>query len=529
MPASVVLLLLWLLATLLNLNKAFHIDDTFHLEAAQWIEHHPLQPMSGTINWGGESEPMHAFNQPPLYFYFIAIVGHFFGYTELPLHLFQSVFTFLCIYFFYRIAQLVQPRHALLLTAFFVLNPAFLVNQNLMVDIPLLSFHLLFIYFLIAPGIRSGWVRYGMAGVFLSVALLIKYTSLPLLALLLLVPLLRKHYAGLLAVLVPIGVLAAWTAFNYAEFGAAHIINRPTNTLTLYGVLRMSALFILCLSTIVPYFLVLALGYPGCWRRYCNILAVITISGFFLVAIAAYQGILDIRIANRVHYAFVTINGLVLTFVLIKETFRYHTDLQKLASDSSIVLLWLLVLAGFLILFAPFMATRHVLLCLPAMLLLTAGALNKLPRLNRGLALFFAFAISLLVGISDWIYADAFRKQAFAIRESLPAQARVWTVGNWGWQWYSRNAGMLPYDEKISEPAPGDYVVIPAHIAQQDVSAQLKLKQVGAEQENGQALTFFSNAPLAGLYTSWEQKIPWNFSKGPIARFKIYRVVQVAD
>jgi len=54
-----VLLLLWMFATVLNLTKAYHIDDTVHLEIAQWIIREPWHPMSGQINWSENTEPIH--------------------------------------------------------------------------------------------------------------------------------------------------------------------------------------------------------------------------------------------------------------------------------------------------------------------------------------------------------------------------------------------------------------------------------------------------------------------------------------
>ncbi|TXK47655.1 glycosyltransferase family 39 protein [Pontibacter qinzhouensis] len=524
-----VLCLLWLLATGLNLNKAFHIDDTFHLEAAQWIAQHPLQPMSGYINWGGASEQMSQFNQPPLYFYAVACVGELFGYSEVPLHLFQSIFTFLCIFFFYRIAVVLHEKQALLLTCFFVLNPAFLVNQNLMVDIPLLSLQLLCMYMLLTSEQRPHWVSYSLAGVFLSIALLIKYTTLPLLVLLLVVPLLRRQYAMLLPVLIPIGVLVGWSVINVAEFGAVHILNRPANTLSFYLILRMAALFTICLGALVPYFVVLVPFLTNTPKLNPNFLTVVAIAGFFLLALATYFGLLPVKLANWLLLLVAVANGIIGIIIVCKETFRCYLQNFKLASDTTIMLLWLLGMAGFLILFAPFMATRHVLLCLPPILLLSGKALYYLPDLTKKLALLCAFTVSMLLGISDWVFADAFRKQAFAIKESLPRQVRVFTVGNWGWQWYSRKAGMIPYNEKESEPKVGDYMVIPQHIAQQDVAEQIRLVKQRTITVNSHALTFFSNAPHASLYTSYEQKNPWTFSKETVASFDVYRVAAVAE
>ncbi|UTW62288.1 hypothetical protein KFE98_20165 [bacterium SCSIO 12741] len=58
------LLLIGILATLINVNKAFHIDDTFYLEAAQWIEHNPLHPFSAVVNWENTARPIYVENNP---------------------------------------------------------------------------------------------------------------------------------------------------------------------------------------------------------------------------------------------------------------------------------------------------------------------------------------------------------------------------------------------------------------------------------------------------------------------------------
>jgi hypothetical protein len=138
----VVLVGLWLFATAMNLDKAYHIDDTAHLETAQWILQNPLHPMKGTINWDQTSDPIHVLNQPHLYFYLLAGWGSLFGFSEPAMHIFQSFFTLACILLIFLIAGLIVPGHALFLTVLLALSPAFVVGQNLMVDVPLLSFWL---------------------------------------------------------------------------------------------------------------------------------------------------------------------------------------------------------------------------------------------------------------------------------------------------------------------------------------------------------------------------------------------------
>ncbi len=53
------LFFLWFLATAYNLDKAYHIDDTGHLEIAKWIAGNPTTLMTGVVNWADNSQPIH--------------------------------------------------------------------------------------------------------------------------------------------------------------------------------------------------------------------------------------------------------------------------------------------------------------------------------------------------------------------------------------------------------------------------------------------------------------------------------------
>src|SRR5512139_1604239 len=94
-----VLLLIWLAVTSLNINKAVHIDDTGHLEIAREIVKNPLHPMSGMVNWENSAEPIHALNQPHLFFYLLAADIYFWDDSEIAFHLLVSLFSFLGILF----------------------------------------------------------------------------------------------------------------------------------------------------------------------------------------------------------------------------------------------------------------------------------------------------------------------------------------------------------------------------------------------------------------------------------------------
>jgi 4-amino-4-deoxy-L-arabinose transferase-like glycosyltransferase len=140
---------LWLVVTAYNIFKPYHIDDTAHLEIARWISSHPLQPMSGLLNWFGIDEPIYKTNQPHLYFYLLSFWMSVFGSSEPATHMFQSFFSLACVFLFYKLAHFYARGLALWLTAMLVLGPGFLVEQNLMADVPLLAIWLCFFYLMI--------------------------------------------------------------------------------------------------------------------------------------------------------------------------------------------------------------------------------------------------------------------------------------------------------------------------------------------------------------------------------------------
>ncbi|QMU27916.1 ArnT family glycosyltransferase [Adhaeribacter radiodurans] len=499
-----VLWLLWLVATILNSTKAFHIDDTFHIEAAQWIERHPFKPMSGLIFWSNGYAPIYTYNQPPLYFYFLAVIGHFFSYSEFVLHLFQSGFTFLAIIYFYKLTQIVVPKHALLTTCFLVLNPAFLVNQNVMVDIPLLSLHLLFIYLLIKPSFKNEWLRYGFAASILSLALLLKYTSLPLLIVLAAHPIITKKFKYLATILLPLGVLALWSGFNISEFGSIHL-NRPTSSLTLLGVALNLMAFIVCLGAITPFSLLFVAGFTNKYRKNFGFLAFITIPLFIALVVLTYFDFIPEREAKRILWMCSFANGFTLLYLLLdtQPLVRiFFTTAKSINQPYHLLYLWLVVISGFIIFFAPFTATWHVLLIMPAIIILGTNLIDYASQKLKVITIVFTGTFSLLLGASDWIYANTYRTQAYAIKSKLLPENTTWSVGFWGWQWYNKKAGIKPYVAGKSKVKPHDYFVIPANIAPPKVVDTATLKQVDEIIVKSNFCTFFSCSNFPGMYSS---------------------------
>jgi hypothetical protein len=57
-------------------------------------------------------------------------------------------------------------------------------------------------------------------------------------------------------------------------------------------------------------------------------------------------------------------------------------------------------------------------------------------------------SLSLVLGVSDWTWANFYREKAVAIQRELPATANVYFTGHWDWQWYAKQNGMKHRDTR---------------------------------------------------------------------------------
>jgi hypothetical protein len=523
---KVVLALLWLIVTAINLTKAFHIDDTFHLEAGEWIMNNWTKPLSGYINWNNNSEVMHSFNQPVLFFYLVAIVGSLFSFGEVPMHLLLSVFSFLSIWYFYKIQRLVYPKGSLLPVALFALCPAFIVNQNVMTDVPLLAFILGFTFFLFKAA--DGSLRnYIYAGAFLALSLLTKYTVLPLLLVYALVFVVRKHFKYLLFLAIPLGTLALWSFWNLLEFDGIHILGRTASTFSLKSFGSGLLSFVGCLAAVFPiYFLYLAY-FPKKIRAllmFCSFLVMGFLPLSYYVGWLSFGTTLGVlNISFTLLGLFILIHLLYLGWVNYKESSRLLT---YLGSTRGIALISFLGIGMFVILFAPFMASRHVLLTIPFLILIYTPKLQSSPRFIKTFVLCVTGFLGVFLGFSDLNFARYYKDISQKVPTSTET-SKVWSVGHWGWQWYTIKNGAHLYNRDLHQVKEGDRLAMPLKISAQEIHPSLILTAVDSLYEPTDALSFFSVQNYGSMYTSRYKKPAWTFSTNPIDTVVIYRVDKI--
>jgi hypothetical protein len=213
---------------------------------------------------------------------------------------------------------------------------------------------------------------------------------------------------------------------------------------------------------------------------------------------------------------------------LWKEKHKYRDEERQLM----ILLLWILGSMAFIILFTPFPAVRHVIVVIPAILLILGVHTYK-----RVMSRFFygAIVITVLSGgilsLSDWEYADLYRIQASRIRNQLKSTSTIWFLGHWGWQWYAKRAGMKEYDAQRTNFREGDYVIIPELVRKQELlkehqNSLLKKFEITVEPTLFTLIRTMSIWPWGGYYAFSVEgnSLPWSVSNQPLEKFEVFEV-----
>lgn len=514
------LIILWVLLTLFNINKAFHMDDSFHLEAAAHLRNHPLTPMSGAINWASNPEPMFEHNQPPLYFYCLALVTSVFGESEIALHLFQSIFSFFILYFFVKIVDLVGLKNKNILLILFAFCPGLIVNQNIMTDVPILSLIMGVCYFLLKAKRNNPFKNYLIASLLLSAGLLIKYSLLPIFVVILISIVLNRAYKSLFVLLIPMLVLVLWSYWNYIEYGGVHILNRTSGVNEFY---EETINILVCLGAISPFsFLFLAdLLIPKFKKSVFMIYGMIALSVF--IPIFYYFSDINVESVMAYTYVFFSFGVIVVLCFLAKVITGLREGLKLfLASDQVVFALFFAGLGGFFLLFAPFIATRHMLLMIPFVFFIGVIEIERLPNKLVLIITSFSIVYGTLLGVSDWKYADYYRNMAQKV--DIPNDGKVWSAGHWGWQHYIKNKNVSEFRSDSMEVQHGDYYVCPGNVSRQYNMGDFLLVEVDKIWEGSDATTFLSGSNFAGMYNTFPVRPPWVFSKAPIDTIYVYKI-----
>jgi len=525
------LVAIWAVASAYNLFKPYHIDDAAYLEIARWIQAHPLHPMSGLLNWSGSVEPIWKINQPALWFYVMAAWAGMFGFAEPTMHALQSLAALACVFLLHRLARRVAPGAALWVTAIVILGPAFVVEQNVMTDTPLLATWLAVFNLLIVDADNPRQTqRFVLAGLACAAAVLIKYSSLALLPVIGMALAAERRAAQAWTLLIPLAAVGAWSLFNLYDYGGVHIAMRG-QTFDLRRSLDLLEAWLIGLGAVAPLGMVQIATWLG--ARLARLLCVVWVGWLAGLAIAVAIGLISDRAADRVLWiAFAANAGLIVVGLavaaapLLVRPMGWIAPLTAERAPVVYLLLWIAAATAFYGLFAPFMAIRHVLTIVPAVTLLLAHRWGARLRAEaKGVSFGLIAVVSAGLCLSDWRFAAFARDETARVaRETAPGEL-AWFNAHWGWQWYGRLQGLRQYNP-ASGPRPGDWMLVAVSGAVPDPPVRLGRPRTDVQPR--QWLSLFCTGREVRLYAFDSSKPPWSLSRNCVNQAQVFRVVPPA-
>jgi Dolichyl-phosphate-mannose-protein mannosyltransferase len=526
------------------LNKAYHIDDTLFLYAAERIQHNPIDFYGFEVNWYGDTTPMSVvMKNPPLASYYLAVAAALFGWSEPALHLAFLFPALGVVWGMYRLAEQLCTRPLIAALAA-TLTPAFLVSStNTMCDTLMLCFWVWAVLFW-ERGVRQQRLPLlFLSATLITCAALTKYIGLALIPLLATYTIAggrdeRNSPARMLSsasvLLVPVFVMSAYEWATQALYGRGLFFQAMD-----YAAFVRVPLQAACLNAAVSVcFLGGAVAgalffVPFLWSTRVLLIG-LAITAVLLVILAlqgASTGRSVVPWASIIQQSVLVATGCALLALPALDWWA-HRDARSL-----LLLLWV----WGIFLFATFLNwtinVRTLLPAVPALGILIARRLDQrfgpaVHAWSTRLAwpLIPAGLLAMLVTWADYQMAGSARTAAadiFAHCRDYPGT--VWHQGHWGFQYYMRKAGISPLEFTHPKCKPGDLIIIPANNSNVDPDFPPWPKAYPDFYESDliecRWLASMDSSVGAGFYGAQWGPLPFAFGSVPPSHYRVVKLL----
>ncbi len=518
------------------LNKAITIDDTVVLAVARQITEDPLRPFACEINWHNDPQPMfEATTNPPLLSYVLAPLVAMWGLNEVALHI--PMVIFLLIGALAMVALSLRFTPGSLWPLLFVLStPAVVVSSNLMRDVPAMVLSAASVAAFVWGSDRRDRRLLALGAVLAGSAMLTKYSSLVLFAVLGAYPLLRRRPRDLVWLLIPVAMVGLWSLENIMVHGRTHLGFLGRDRFDEKGFSRAAKF--LSMTTIVgsliwlwPVAFVHDVIRRGRLRVVAWVLAPVAAAGAFLVIRPSEPQ------ATVSFFLWATAGICLLMWVLweIGSALGNRTPStegeKRQTTDAVFLLWWLGCCLGVAVFGVFFQAVRHLLPALPALVLLVVAFVHRnglekrlRPVLAAGVVL--QVGLSAAIGMADAQFADASRT---FMKDELPrlreTGSEIWFCGNWGFRAYAEAAGLKDALFRPPVPPEGSLLIWPVTTHKSRFNPELKRRLVLSEEH-----VYSGTVPIrtmsrtAGFYSTVRWKTPFRVTTDPKEIIRVYEV-----
>lgn len=473
-PPLVWLLLLTLACLVPFAGKAFFIDDTLFIRAAEQIQKHPADFYGFNINWYGYSTPMTvAFDNPPLTSYYIALVALLLGWSEWALHLAFLLPALAAVWGIFALAKNYcdRPFTAALIA---LLSPVFLISATaVMCDVMQLAFWVWTLVFF-EKGLRSeSRAALVTSGIMAGLALLTKYLALSLVPLLLAYGFCRMRRPGwwLLAPIIPLFFAAGYQWLTFRLYGHGLVLNAAHEA----SRFRANAYDIrweqvtVGISFVGACFLPVLFYAPWLWsRRIILAMPCLIAAGLLIIPRMAVYVSLMWKPDGRLQWGTFSYTAILVIAGLYVFLLAAMDLWERRDAVSVLLLLWLSGMFVFTVALNWTINGRSLLPAVPAIGILAA---RRLERRKAGFApgemrllwpALPAGIITLILVKADYNLANV---QCTAAK-TLSAQYRssgheLWFQMHWGFQYYAEQLGAKALEVRSPHVKPGDVLIRP--------------------------------------------------------------------
>ena len=521
------------------LNKAFFIDDTLFLRAAEQIQKHPLDFYGFKINWFGYTTPMtEAFENPPLTCYYISLVASLVGWSEPVLHFAFLLPALAAAWGTFKLAGFYcdQP---LLPAVIAVATPVFLVSATgVMCDVMLLAFWVWAVTYFEKGMQSNGRLAFLCSGVMAGLAFLTKYPAVCLVPLLVAYGAFKKRNIGwwLLAPLIALTFIGAYEWITRKLYGHGLFLS-AIHYASKYRAISQEGIFekfIVALGFLGGCFLPVLFYSPFLWSRRTLQTGVCLLAAcaFFVPWMPAFAGMLW-EPSGGMNWGLLCQLALFVT-IGVQALCLAGADVWSRRDTAGVLLcLWLCGVFLFALVGNWTINARSLLPATPAVAILVARKItlcrgNRLQQ-QRRISLWPALgacAVCLVVVGADVGQANtqrtAAREMCFKYRRSGRA---LKFAGHWGWQYYLEQLGATPLDLKTQHSAVGDIILSPTGSTApfDSASEECRLLENAEYRAKSPCVTMNSSCG-AGFYAAGLGPLPFAFGRIKPERFSAYEV-----
>lgn len=521
------------------LDKAFFIDDTLFLRAAEQIQKHPLDFYGFNINWFGYTTTMtEAFDNPPLTSYYIALVASLVGWSEVALH---SAFLLVALAAGLGIFKLASCycERPLLAALVAILTPAFLVSATaVMCDVMLLAFWVWALYWFELGLKKDNRWGFACSGCLAGCAFITKYPGFDLVPLMVAYGFLRQRKVGfwLIGPVIPLVFAGGYEWLTHHLYGSGLLGSAGTSAASLRNGTPEIPWegIILGLAFAGGCFAPLVLFGPLLWTRKTLSLALccIPISLMLFPRMAAFSRFLwapdgSLNWGLFLFILVLTAGGLQLFGLALANLWRSKDP------TAIMLLLWIGGVFVFTVAINWTINARSLLPALPAVGILVERQLAfRFPKVTRKLVLSLsaagipAFALAMVVLKADYDLANVERSAATElVKQYADTSKPLWYRGDHGFQYYAERSGAKPLDLKSPQIAKGERLISLFETQEFMISGGLKAETLEVRSFRAHPFcTTMSNSEGAGFYASVRRPFPFVFGKIAPRNFGVFQV-----